>query len=269
MTKIEDMELDVENLKEFFKEMSQFMKKWSSNDPNLLQELATQLSNLSKSFSDFQEQNKTFQQQLSEISTKQANVDSRLNSLENNCSNLATNLGQMTEVLDSLQTSVTNITDTVIPELENKIEQSGGSSGSEWTLIYDMDSPDPEINRGETGGVGYNEAITAFKGINMMPYNYIRLKLKFGSYFSYFVIYIGELKTSDRTEYNRFFAINEEAIIIYAGSLKTNKIAEDNLEISLSSIYKLVYSTSAKTWKLTKTSDDITDYHVCKIEAKI
>ncbi len=94
-----------------------------------------------------------------------------------------TEIGQK---LPEIQSSVNNITDNIIPSLEDKINNSSGG-GENWVLVYDRTSTDPAINLGNTRGIlGGQSAMENLPDFS--KFKRIRFKAHYVSYYKYFYL---------------------------------------------------------------------------------
>lgn len=89
--------------------------------------------------------------------------------------------------LPAIQDSITDITENIIPALEEKIENAGGGGGGseEWTVIYDKDSPDPAINIGLKNGIMSGGSVL-YDLPDLKNFKRLRFKMYYHPYYNYF-----------------------------------------------------------------------------------
>lgn len=215
---------------------------------------------------------------LGTLSSRMENVENSLNSdikskiqaIENAQSTTNQTLESLkafqtstSESLGNLSAQVSQIVETKIPELENKIAQGGEKP---WVLIYDKSSADPALNRGATSGLhkdNYKDCIASY---DFMPYNKLRFYFAPGlTSYSVFEFDISKTKYDKSYQY-LIHSVTDAPVLVYTYAETILNGSQCNL--MLGRTYRWYFS-GTKFVKDEVTGTLFLSYHIAKIEGQI
>lgn len=161
LPKMEELSKVVPELKDLPSQVSAL----STKIDNLQQEMTEKVDSINSVVSSHSSLLKEYEDALLSLDKTFSLVRNQIDIVEQNCNNLTTDVENLSKNMDdcsknckNIGDTVTNLTNVVIPELEEKIDNAGGSGGGaeiNWIPIYDKDSDDPKVNWGlQTGILG-------------------------------------------------------------------------------------------------------------------
>ena len=135
-----------------------------------------------------------------------AEIGNQIESLTQSISNLTTQISTITQntlpLVNELSTKMDNLTDNVIPSIQQSIAQGSGGGGNgghlNWTILYDKNSTDENINLGKPNGIIQTECSVLTELPDLAPYNFLRIKYHNGAHDQEFYFDITEKSVTRR-----------------------------------------------------------------------
>ncbi len=262
---VEILSSDFQSLKTDTQNSQQELSQLSSD----IAALTSDMSTLQTDISQLQQSKNDMQTSLDNLSATQSSIQDGIAEIKDSQSNTQSQIDTLQANIDSLQATLTEVTDVTIPDLESKIGSGGGSA--EWITLYDKDSPDPELNKGETGGLKSANSDTIIGKFDFRPYSKFRVLFVPLADEVYYEFNLAEFKDAPEKSSTKAYTytahyVDYSAQYLTAFSIASKRGSNGELLLNVQSIYRTRFKN--KAYPTIESLESNASFHIAKFQVQ-